>query len=317
MEVTQPMHYPEYVMHRYEGNPILGPKDFPGAQAVFNPGQTVYDGKTILLPAIDCPPRGRPQTYVAESADGVNFTIRDEPFITGWDKPPFDFVLASPIDNRITKIGDTYYIVTPGPGDWGDVAVLGKTTDFETYEPIEIIAAPSTRVPCLFPEKIGGCYVKLDRPTLDVKLGHSHIWLSCSPDLIHWGRFRKVFEGRRWAFTKVGPTPPVRTKAGWLEVFHGVNESCYGLRYSIGAMLLDLEDPEKVVGLTRNPVLQPDAPYEYMGRVPNVCFTTGCIADEQKDEIRIYYGAADTYVCLATGRLSELLEECLKCPTWY
>ncbi len=307
----------EYVMHRHEGNPILGPEDFPGAESVFNPGQTMCNGKTILLVSIDCPPRGRPQTYVAESEDGIRFTIRDEPFITGWDVYPFDQVLPSPIDNRITKIEDTYYIVTPGPGDFGDVAILGKTTDFRSYEPIEIIAAPSTRVPCLFPEKIDGFYVKLDRPTLDVGLGHSHIWLSRSPDLIHWGRFRKVFEGRRWAFTKVGPTPPVRTSEGWLEIYHGVVESCNGLRYSVGAVLLDLDDPEKVIGMTRNPILQPGAPYEYMGRVPNVCFTTGCIVEEEKDLIRIYYGAADTYTCLATGSLSELLRECAKYQTWY
>ncbi|MBN1458097.1 MAG: glycoside hydrolase family 130 protein [Armatimonadetes bacterium] len=311
------MYYPEYVMHRHEKNPILGPKDFPGAESVFNPGQTIYDGKVILLLAVDCPPRGRPQTYVAESEDGVKFTIRDEPFITGWNKYPFDQVLFAPIDNRITKIEDTYYIVTPGPGDFGDVAVLGKTMDFQTYEPIEIIAAPSTRVPCLFPEKINGYYVKLDRPTLDVSQGPSHIWISYSPDLIHWGRFRKVFEGKRWAFTKVGPTPPVRTAEGWLEIYHGVIGSCNGLRYSIGAMLLDLENPEKVIGMTRLPILQPDAPYEYMGKVPNVCFTTGCIVEEDKDLIRIYYGASDTYTCLATGSLSELLSECKKYQTWY
>jgi predicted GH43/DUF377 family glycosyl hydrolase len=312
------MYYDEYVLHRYEGNPILGPRDFPGADSIFNPGQTVYDGKTILLASIDCPERGvRPNTYLAESDDGVNFTICQEPFITGWDKPPFDLCMYSPIDSRITKIGDTYYIVTPGPGEYGDVAVLGKTADFKAYEPVEIIAAPSTRVPSLFPEKIGGYYVKLDRPTLDVSRGHSHIWISYSPDLIHWGRFRKLFEGRRWAFTKVGPTPPVKTSVGWLELFHGVIQSCNGLRYSIGAMLLDLEDPEKLVGFTRTPILRPDAPYEYMGKVPNVVFTTGCIADEAKDEIRVYYGAADTYTCLATGSLSELLEECTKHRTWY
>jgi beta-1,4-mannooligosaccharide/beta-1,4-mannosyl-N-acetylglucosamine phosphorylase len=304
-------------MHRYDGNPLLGPADFPGAQAVFNPGQTTYEGKTILLVSLACPERGRPQTYVAESEDGTSFTIRDEPFITGWDRRPFDICLQSPIDARITKIDDVYYIVMPGPGDFGDVAVLGRTRDFESYEPVEIIAAPSTRVPCLFSEKIGDYYVKLDRPTLDVGVGHSHIWISYSPDLIHWGRFRKLFEGRRWAFTKVGPTPPVRTSAGWLEIYHGVLRSCNGLRYSVGAILLDLENPEKLIGMTRRPILQPSAWYECAGRVPNVCFTTGCIVDEERDEIRIYYGAADTYTCLATGRLSELIAECMKFQSWY
>lgn len=310
------MHYYNTVLRRYEGNPILGPRDFPGADAIFNPGQTMYNGKTMLLLSVDCPERGRTSTYLAESSDGFDFAIRPEPFITGWDRPPFNICLYSPIDSRITKIGDVYYIVTPGPGDFGDVAVLGKTMDFESYEPVEIIALPSTRVPCLFPEKIGGWYVKLDRPTLDVDRGHSHIWVSYSPDLIHWGRYRHLFEGKRWAFTKIGPTPPMRTSAGWLEIFHGVIQSCAGLRYSLGAMLLDLEDPERVLGFTRSPILRPDAPYEYAGRVPNVVFAAGFIADEAKDEVRVYYGAADTCVCLATGSLSELVDACRKHRSW-
>ncbi|NIM52232.1 MAG: hypothetical protein GTO22_23810, partial [Gemmatimonadales bacterium] len=101
------MHHPEYVLHRHKGNPLLGPSDFPGADAVFNPGQTMCNGKTILLVSVDCPDRGRPQTHVAESDDGVHFTVREEPFIDGWDRPPFDICLWSPIDARITKIGDT------------------------------------------------------------------------------------------------------------------------------------------------------------------------------------------------------------------
>jgi len=111
------VYFREYVLHRHENNPILSPRGFPGVTAIFNPGQTTYQGKTILLCSVNNPLVGRARAQVAESEDGVSFTLRQEPFITGWDEPPFDFVLNSPIDSRITRIGDTYYIVNPAPGE--------------------------------------------------------------------------------------------------------------------------------------------------------------------------------------------------------
>jgi beta-1,4-mannooligosaccharide/beta-1,4-mannosyl-N-acetylglucosamine phosphorylase len=115
-----------------------------------------------------------------------------------------------------------------------------------------------------------------------------------------------------WNYTKIGPTPPIKTEQGWLEIIHGVSQSCSGQRYCIGAILLDLNDPSKVIGNSQGYLMCPTAGYEFMGRVPNVVFPCGAIADYDQDRLRIYYGAADTCIGLATGRLSEIVDLCLR-----
>lgn len=307
------MYIEETILKRHSGNPVIKPKDLEGAYATFNCGQTMYKGKTILLVAVQMKTSPMPRIHVAESEDGINFTIRKKPFIEKSNVPFIKDLDTWPIDPRVTYIpeDDTYYIIRPINSTWGCAAVLGKTKDFETYEEIEIIALPHNRVPCLFPGKIGGKYARLDRP---YDMGDTgDIWISYSEDLIHWGEYRPLLKPYTlWNWTKIGPTPPIKTKEGWLEIIHGVTTSCTGSRYSIGAVLLDLEDPRKIIGKAYSPILTPDAEYEYMGTVPNVVFPCGAIADEEKDELRIYYGAADTYIGLAKGSLKEVIDLCKK-----
>ncbi|MCK4401062.1 glycoside hydrolase family 130 protein [bacterium] len=306
------MYYEEFILKRYSGNPIIKPKDFPGAQAIMNPGQTMYDGKTILLVSVVHRSglyRGKEvgsTTHVAESTDGIHFEINPDPFLQG-------------IDTRVTKIEDTYYIVNPGgPGGWGTYGVLHKTKDFKKCEYIETISLPDNRVPSLFPEKIKGKYMRVDRPyrvNTPLWTGFGNLWISSSPDLIHWGCHRpllKAGEGNCWGGIKIGPTPPIKTEAGWLMITHGVSASTCGLRYRLGAILMDLDDPTKIIGKTRSYILAPYEQYELCGRVPNVVFTCGAIPDYDKDQIRVYYGCADTCIGLATGSLSELVNACLK-----
>ena len=114
----------------------------------------------------------------------------------------------------------------------------------------------------------------------------------------------------RWGTQKIGPTPPIRTASGWLVIVHGVFRPCDGPHYSIGAILLDLEDPCRVIGKTTSFLLTPEEPYETNGLVDNVVFPCGAIADERGDELHLYYGAADTCICLATGSLSAVIEAC-------
>lgn len=308
----------EFGLKRYEGNPIISPKDIPGAAATFNCGQTMYKGRTILLLPIMRSDDPSPAIHVAESDDGVHFTVRQKPLIEHSKLPHIGHLDHWTIDPRVTHFPseDVYYIMRPGNSDNGCVAFLGKTRDFETYEDIEVIALPHNRVPSLFPEKINGMYVRLDRPYTLVYDPHNHpqmghIWISYSPDLIHWGRHRLLLKPwNNWMSTKIGPTPPIKTKDGWLVITHGVSTSCTGQRYCLGAVLLDLEDPSKVIGKAMSYLLAPDAPYEYMGRVPNVVFTCGAIADYDQDCLRVYYGAADTCIGLATGSLSEIIRMC-------
>ena len=319
-------------MHRYEGNPLITVEDFPiPSHAVYNCGQTMYNGKTVLLIAAFYKERKANGSitgiHVAMSDDGIHFEINPEPLCDKRDwagECPGNYDCWV-IDPRITKIDDTYYIVRPAQvAAGGPAAVLEKTKDFKTVEFVECISMPSNRVPCLFPEKINGQYVRLDRPynlvALEDKGGHdlddklvAGIWISYSPDMVYWGKHRPLlYPPLSYANYKVGPTPPIKTKDGWLEIIHGVYKENREFCYSIGAMLLDLNDPSKIIGVAEDCILTPNEPYEVKGMVDNVVFACGAIADEETDTIRIYYGAADTCIGLATGSLSELIDACKK-----
>ena len=311
------------ILKRYEGNPIIDPQNYPGVSLFFNPSPVRLGDETIVLVSMSeyASPSKQTgyygdtmgQTRVARSKDGINFTIDEENFI----RIPDDFHLATKfghyIDNRITKIDDTYYIVTPVglTGFTHPCAMLGKTKDFNKYEFIDIIGGPITRGTSLFPEKINGKYYKLDRP--GAGSSRADIWISASYDMLHWGEFKPVQNAgyTRWALKKIGPTPPIKTDKGWLVIIHGVTESL-ATRYSLGAMLLDLEEPWKVIGKTMSPILTPEEPYEQWGFVPNVVFACGAIGDIENDELILYYGAADERICLATGKLSEIVDACIE-----
>jgi beta-1,4-mannooligosaccharide/beta-1,4-mannosyl-N-acetylglucosamine phosphorylase len=189
--------------------------------------------------------------------------------------------------------------------------VLGRTRDFESYELIEIITQPPNRGASLFPKKINGKYYKLDRPG-GGDGGNGSIWLSSSPDLIHWGCFRPVLAPGYsfWNRCKIGPTPPIWTPDGWLVITHGVFNAAGGICYYIGAILLDLEEPWKVTGKTMSWLMAPEESYERHGICDNVVFPCGALADLEKDELHLYYGAADSSICLATGKLSDIIECC-------
>ncbi len=313
----------DYQLTRYEGNPIITPEDFPGAMAVFNPGQTMMGDETILLVSI-IHRSGKYQgiegatSHVARSHDGINFQIDPEPFINPTNLEPYRWLDVHLIDTRITYLDGWYYIIHPSAHPkWGTFGIIGRTKDFRKHEYMDVISLPDNRVPCLFPEKINGFYYRLDRPYRVAPNEHhtdGNIWLARSPDLIHWGHFRPLLRPgfAPWAQTKIGPTPPIRTEKGWLVIIHGVAQSCAGYRYCLGAMLLDLENPERIIGLVRGSILSPDTEYERTGVVPNVVFACGAIADNDKDQIRVYYGAADTCICLASGSLSGLVDTCLR-----
>ena len=307
------------ILKRHPKNPIISPKDFPygPADQVFNPGQCMYKGKTLLLISVKLANKEFSQAHVATSDDGINFQIEEAPLFEVKPENAFFEFDKHPIDFRITQMGDTYYIMRPGNSEWGCVAFLYKTTDFKTVEPIDIISLPHNRVPCLFPEKVNGEYLRLDRPYsvgAPYEKSYANIWISHSPDLIHWGHHRPILKRNAfpWAGLKVGPTPPIKTENGWLEIVHGVQNCFWTTRYSLGAILLDLENPEKVIGTMKRYILTPETEYEHMGVVPDVVFTTGAIADLKTRRIRVYYGGADTCICLAEGDLDEIIDGCIK-----
>jgi beta-1,4-mannooligosaccharide/beta-1,4-mannosyl-N-acetylglucosamine phosphorylase len=309
------------LLTRYPGNPIFTTESFDDCAAVFNPGQTWYQGKVLLLLPIvhNSGNKGSFKqditAHVATSEDFINFTVNPEPLFKRTITGPIATVREQCIDFRITMIEDTYYIVHPGCGAWGTMGILGKTKDWKNFENIDIISLPDNRIPCLFPEKINGKYYRLDRPYRVAPNDHhdmGNIWLSSSPDLVHWGCFRPLLKSgfSGWGVTKIGPTPPVATPEGWLVLVHGVAPNCSGSRYSIGAMLLDKDNPEKIIGLTQSALLFPEKDYEFQGVVPNVVFPAGFLIDWDKDKLYLYYGAADSSVCLAEGSVREIIKLC-------
>ena len=309
------------IFKRYEEGPLLHIKDFPGKAQIYNPAPVQYGDETILLVSVveHAATRGYGrdvgQTRIARSNDGINFVLSEENFIDPqavgepWDR------YHHFIDNRITKIEDWYYIITPVMVNGFDspVGMLGRTKDFKSYERIDIITQPKNRGASLFPEKINGKYYKLDRPG-GGDGGDGDIWISASPDLIHWGEFKPVLSAgyRFWNVNKIGPTPPIKTDEGWLDIIHGVFTPAGGTYYYIGAMLLDLEEPWKVIGKTNSYLMMPEEQWEKHGNCDNTIFPCGAIADYDKDQIRLYYGACDFAICLATGSLSETVKACIK-----
>lgn len=302
---------------RSEANPVLNVKDFPGVAQLYNPSPAICGDETILLVSVvthTAVGEGRDvgQTWVARSRDGISFHLERRNFIEVPDVYPLNQAYHF-IDNRVTKIGDCYYIITPVriKGYASPLGLLGKTMDFVTYEPIDFITLPRNRGASLFPEKINGKYYRLDRPTGAEESGD--IWLSSSPDLLHWGGHKPVLASgyRFWNAKKIGPTPPVKTDKGWLDIIHGVFKTAGGIYYYIGAILLDLHEPWKVVGKTNSYLLAPETEFEKHGNCDNVVFPCGAIPKYEKDELHLYYGATDNYICLATAKLSEVVQACM------
>lgn len=310
------------MLTRSEHNPLFDPADFPyyAADQIFNPGQVMTpDGRTILLLSVISRNEKYARCHVAESTDGIHFEIDPEPIFKVDEAKPFGTLDYHPIDCRVTYFAEDkcYYIMRPGNSGWGCCAFLYRTKDFKTVEPLEIIALPHNRVPCLFPAKINGEYVRLDRPYsvgAPYEKSFAHLWISRSPDLIHWGRFRPLLQRdfMPWNNLKIGPTVPIWTEKGWLEIIHGVQNTFAGWRYSLGAMLLDLDNPEKILGVMKRYILTPETPYERQGVIPEVVFATGALADLKTRELKVYYGGADTTVNLATGNLDEIIDGCIK-----
>jgi len=319
-------------MRRHEKNPIITRKDIPEVKpqlvdvsSVFNPGAVKFKNQYVLLLRVQN--RGR-ETYTlrANSPDGVHFQVNKEIIrFNGIEK------IQEPIyhcyDMRITPLEGRYYIMFAMDMDGKCSLGLGVTDDFVNYEFLGIVGNGDIRNGVLFPEKINGKYARLDRPNkVQLEGGPSTgnaICLSFSEDLLSWEESGKVIEGR-WHFWDEligsGP-PPVKTKHGWLHIYHGMAMH-YTPIYQAGVLLLDLENPQKVIGRCRYNLLEPRELYETTGQVPNVVFPSGMITenmDEQgfaadDSQINIYYGAADTSVGLAITSVKKLVDECLNNP---
>jgi beta-1,4-mannooligosaccharide/beta-1,4-mannosyl-N-acetylglucosamine phosphorylase len=251
--------------------------------------------------------------HTGRSADGIDWEIDPEPIAFEAADPRVREIrerFDHAYDPRVTWLEDRYYL-TWCNGYHGPTIGVGWTHDFETFHQLDNAFLPFNRNGVLFPRRIGDRYAMLSRPSDDGHTPFGEIFYSESPDLVHWGRHRHVLGPRRltWEATKVGAGPtPIETGEGWLLLYHGVLTSCNGFVYSMGAALLDLHEPWRVAARGSAYLLSPQVLYEQVGDVPNVVFPCAAIVDRAADRVTIYYGAADTVVCLAHAHLSELLE---------
>ncbi|HEY3864068.1 MAG TPA: glycoside hydrolase family 130 protein [Verrucomicrobiae bacterium] len=212
-------------------------------------------------------------------------------------------------DPRVTALEGRFYFTYVAVSRHGAATALASTMDFQSFERHGVILAPENKDVVLFPEKIGGLIMALHRPNPAQHFSPPEMWLAASPDFIHWGRHEWFLgAGANWDAGRIGAgTPPVRTDAGWLEIYHGNARPPGGDgigAYSAGALLLDLDNPRRILG-ARGPVLVPQTDYEREGFVPDVVFPTGIVP--QGETALIYYGAADEVAAVVELRLKDLL----------
>lgn len=300
------------LLHRHEGNPILTLQSIPyRCNTVFNGSPVKLNGQYIILLRIEGQ-QGYSFFSVARSTDGYDFVADDAPAMLPAKEGPWAVWEEAGIeDPRLTWIDGKFYILYTVTGRHGHCIALAATEDFAEYERIAVISGPGNKDGVLFPGKINGLYARLDRP---IGNGVGSVWVSYSPDLINWGRSDVVFtpRPRHWDSYRVGASaPPILTDRGWLEIYHGVKMTSAGPIYRIGAIMLDADNPAKVVGHGLRPLLSPREDYERIGDIGNVVFACGAVV-EPDGEIKVYYGAADTAICVATGKLDDIIDSCFE-----
>jgi predicted GH43/DUF377 family glycosyl hydrolase len=211
-------------------------------------------------------------------------------------------------DSRVSLIDGIYYLTYTQVSENGVGVGMMRTRDWRNFSRDGMIIPPHNKDCALFEEKIGNKYFCLHRPS-GIDLGGNFIWLASSPDLQHWGHHHCIVRTRErwWDSARVGAgAAPIKTKEGWLEIYHGANAQ---QRYSLGAVLLDLNDPSKVLARSHDPIFEPVAAYEQTGFFGNVVFTNGHLVDD--DTITMYYGASDEVICGASLSIQNILSELL------
>jgi len=310
--------HPE-LFRRHAANPILTAADWPvPVNVVFNPAAVSVGGETVLLARVETL-TGISHLTVARSANGVDgWHVEREPLLApseGNDGEQWGFEDARAV--WVEELG-RYAITCTAYGPEGPAVFLATSEDFKAVERIGIVVAPEDKNAALLPERVGGDWVLFHRPTSGFATARAGIAISRSSDLLTWGQQELVMqprEGAWWDSLRIGIGPPLlKTEHGWLLVYHGVKETVAGAIYRVGLALLDLEEPTRVLRRTASWVLSPRETYERVGDVPNALFPCGMIHDRESGELRLYYGAADTSIGLATASLDDVLETVLAAP---
>ena len=315
--------------------PVLTREQIPYSSAlVFNAGVVKYHDRYVMMFRNDygfsrqdyddfysgLSDNTVPHTNIglAFSRDGIRWEVFPEPCFEMSGNG-----IRRAYDPRLTVIEDQCAVCFAVDTDSGIRGGVALTEDFTRFD-IKSLSVPENRNMVLFPEKINGKYVRLERPFLCAQPQKFDIWLTSSPDLEHWGGARLLLAHSKvpYANRKIGPgAPPLKTPYGWLTLFHGVFQADAPLAswqrdwrslYYTGIMLLNLEDPSRIISMAGQPLIAPERDYELDGFRGGVVFPGGMIA-EPDGTVKIYYGAADTVECLATAKLDDLIEFCFNC----
>jgi predicted GH43/DUF377 family glycosyl hydrolase len=308
------------LFERNAHNPILTSAHWPyAANAVFNPAAALVGGETILLARVE-DLRGISHLTVARSANGLDgWNVDSEPLLApddGAESEQWGFE-----DARVVWLPELeqWAITCTAYGPPGPAVYLAMTSDFRTVERRGVIQQPEDKNAALLPERIDGKWILFHRPSVGAVAGAGgEIVLSRSADLVNWGVPEKVLAPRAGAWWDsrrigIGP-PPVRTDHGWLILYHGVKDTVGGGLYRVGLALADLDEPTRVTHRLPEWIFGPKAPYERAGDVANAVFPCGLVHDESTGELRMYYGAADTSIGVATAQLDDLLSAVLDAP---
>ena len=295
------------VVWRSSRNPVVGRYHIPSSNTIFNSAVVPYGGG--FKGVFRCDSRiGKQQLHTGTSSDGIAWEIDDDPIrftdgAYGSDKIAYGY------DPRVTYIDGRYYVTWC---NWfsGPTIGVAYTTDFIKYYQCENAFLPCNRNGVLFPEKINGKYAMLSRPSDLAHTAFGDIFYSESPDMVHWGCHRHAMApGGGWSGMKIGAGPvPIMTSEGWLLVFHGVICTCNGYVYKMGAAILSGDEPWVVKHRAGPYLMAPCETYECVGEVPNVVFPCAMLADAETGRAAIYYGGADTVVCVAYCMIDELID---------
>jgi predicted GH43/DUF377 family glycosyl hydrolase len=296
---------------RYDKNPIMagsGVGENWDSKGAFNAGAVMHDGNVhLLFRAEGTRPRSPGNRFWlgtighAVSENGFDFVKSpDAPVLDTAGEDPMIVGINGVEDPRITKIGDTYYIVYAISSACWDRLTLASTKDFKTFVKHGLIVKDmAQRTGALFPGKINGEFVLMHRPI-------PNIWISTSPDLKAWRGARMIMtnEVLPWTHCKLGVCgPPIRTEKAWAVIFHG--KDLEGT-YRLGIFWLDLNDPGKVLFVQPEPILEPEMDYETKkGITGNCVYSCGQVIKDGR--VIVYYGAGDSTLCAASMPV-EMLE---------
>ena len=303
---------------RHPNNPILSVKDWPyRANSVFNAAAAKINDKILLLVRVE-DFRGISHFTLARSNDGIsNWDIDKEPTLypDPANHPEELWGIEDPRVTWIDKLGK-WIIAYTSFSKGGPLVSLATTEDFKTFERIGPVIPPEDKDAALFPKQFDDKWAMLHRPVARSPNISANIWISFSSDLRQWGNHQELIyarEGSWWDANRIGlSAPPLETPEGWLILYHGVRSTPSGSIYRLGLVLLDLENPFRVIRRTDEWIFGPKAAYEREGDVDDVVFPCGWILKD--DNIYMYYGAADSCIALATAKLNELVDFVLSCP---